>query len=68
MREGIKDLAYVQIADHPGRNEPGTGEIRYNRVLQELGTLGYTGYVGVECSPRAAENEAALAVALSDIW
>ncbi len=68
LREGINDLAYVQLADHPGRNEPGTGEIRYNRVLQELGTLGYTGYVGVECSPRAAENEAALAVSLSDIW
>ncbi len=68
LNEGIKELGYVQLADHPGRNEPGTGEIHYNRVLQELGTLGYTGYVGVECSPRNSEAEAALAVSLSDIW
>lgn len=68
LREGIKDLAYVQLADHPGRNEPGTGEIHYNRVLRELAALGYTGYVGVECSPSTPENEAALAVSLADIW
>ncbi len=68
LREGIKDLAYVQIADHPGRTEPGTGEIHYNRVYKELAALGYTGYVGVECNPSKPEAEAALALALSDIW
>ena len=68
LREGIKELGYVQLADHPGRNEPGTGEIHYNRVLNELAILGYTGYVGVECTPRRTELEAALAVAESDVW
>lgn len=68
LREGIKDLAYVQIADHPGRMEPGTGEIHYNRVLRELHDLGYTGYVGVECNPSKPELEAAQALALADIW
>ena len=68
LREGIKELGYVQLADHPGRNEPGTGEIHYNRVLNELANLGYTGYVGVECSPSTTEAEAALALSLADIW
>ena len=40
LREGFAAdaIAYLQIADHPGRNEPGTGEINYPRVLQ--GTQG----------------------------
>lgn len=68
LREGIKDLAYVQLADHPGRTEPGTGEIHYNRVLKELSALGYNGYVGVECNPSKPELEAARGLALADIW
>ena len=40
LREGMPWIGYVQLADHPGRNEPGTGEIHYPRVLQELKKLG----------------------------
>ncbi len=40
MREGIKEIGYLQLADHPGRNEPGTGEIYYPRVLKEAQALG----------------------------
>ncbi|HTF88419.1 MAG TPA: TIM barrel protein [Planctomycetota bacterium] len=68
LREGIQELGYVQLADHPGRNEPGTGEIHYNRVLNELANLNYTGYVGVECNPSVPEADAARALALADIW
>jgi hydroxypyruvate isomerase len=68
LREGIQEIGYVQLADHPGRLEPGTGEIHYNRVLRELQDLGYTGYVGVECSPSKPELEAARSLALADIW
>ncbi len=68
LKEGIKELAYVQIADHPGRNEPGTGEIHYNRVLNELSNLDYSGYVGVECTPSIPELDATRAVAFADIW
>ena len=63
MREGFDQLGYVQLADHPGRNEPGTGEIHYPRVLKELYDLGYRGYVGVECRPSAGEPAAARALA-----
>ncbi len=44
-------IGHVQIADVPGRHEPGTGEINYPTVLRYLGTLGYTGYVGLEYIP-----------------
>ncbi|MBZ9938607.1 hydroxypyruvate isomerase [Mesorhizobium sp. BR1-1-16] len=46
-------IAHVQIADNPGRNEPGTGEINYGFVFAELDRLGYGGWVGCEYRPLA---------------
>src|SRR5688500_9254299 len=47
--ERLKDcIGHVQVADNPGRNEPGTGEINYRYVLAALDRLGYDGYVGCE--------------------
>jgi len=68
LRQGIEQIGYVQLADHPGRTEPGTGEIHYNRVLRELHELGYRGIVGLECSPRDGEAKAAERVAAADVW
>jgi hydroxypyruvate isomerase len=68
LREGIDSIGYVQIADHPGRNEPGTGEIRYTRVFQELLKLGYRGFVGLELRPARDEVTAARAVRQADTW
>jgi hydroxypyruvate isomerase len=68
LREGIEQIGYVQLADTPGRNEPGTGEVHYNRVLRELHELGYRGYVGLECRPVGGEIEAARRVAAADVW
>lgn len=54
----LKDkIAHVQIADNPGRGEPGTGEINYGFVLGELDRLGYEGWVGCEYKPRAGTTE-----------
>lgn len=53
-------IAHVQIADNPGRNEPGTGEINYAFVLAELDRLGYDGYVGCEYKPRSGDTTAGL--------
>jgi hydroxypyruvate isomerase len=50
-------IAHVQVADNPGRNEPGTGEINYRLVLNELERLGYDGYVGCEYKPKAGTTE-----------
>lgn len=68
LREGWDQVGYLQLADHPGRNEPGTGEIHYNRVLKEVWALGYRGHVGLECNPKEGERKAAMRVALADVW
>lgn len=68
LREGFDQLGYAQLADHPGRNQPGTGEIHYPRVLKELFTLGYRGPVGAECWPKGDITEAARALARADQW
>lgn len=41
-------IGEIQVADVPGRMEPGTGEIYYPRIARELASLGYTGVVGLE--------------------
>ncbi|MGL4462067.1 MAG: hydroxypyruvate isomerase family protein [Planctomycetia bacterium] len=66
LREGFDQVGYLQVADNPGRNEPGTGEIYYPRVMKEAWDLGYRGYVGLECRPREGELTAAKRVAQSD--
>ncbi|MDR6773281.1 hydroxypyruvate isomerase [Azospirillum sp. BE72] len=44
-------IAHIQVADNPGRNEPGTGEINYPFVFKALDRLGYRGWVGCEYKP-----------------
>jgi hydroxypyruvate isomerase len=68
LKDGFDQVGYLQLADHPGRNEPGTGEIHYNRVLREAYDLGYRGYVGLECRPKTTELAAAQGVARADVW
>ena len=58
LREGFRHVAYVQVADNPGRHEPGTGEIEFGFVLRELTSLGYLGPIGLECSPLESEAQA----------
>ena len=62
-----KDLiGYYQIADHPGRHEPGTGEIRYAQVLRTIHDVGYKGAIGLEMSPRSDPSAALKAVRAAD--
>ena len=68
LREGFDQVGYVQLADHPGRNEPGTGEIQFRRVLRELRELGYDDFVGLECWPLEGETRAAERVREADTW
>lgn len=70
LREGMaaNAIGYVQIADHPGRHEPGTGELNYTRVFKELKKLKYDGWVGAECTPEKDEATAAKAVFAADEW
>ena len=60
LREHIDVIGHVQIADSPGRGEPGTGEIHYPFVLAELERLGYDGHVGLEYNPTTGTTEESL--------
>ena len=53
-------IAHVQLADNPGRNEPGTGEINFPFLFAHLKRIGYRGDIGAEYKP-AAGTEAGLA-------
>jgi hydroxypyruvate isomerase len=44
-------IAHIQLADNPGRNEPGTGEINYAWLLRHIDRLGYDGWIGCEYKP-----------------
>lgn len=47
----LERIAHIQIADNPGRHEPGTGEIHYPYLFDLLDRLGYAGWIGCEYKP-----------------
>ena len=51
LKRHITKIGHIQLADNPGRHQPGTGEIRYPFLLQLLDELVYPGYVGLEYVP-----------------
>jgi hydroxypyruvate isomerase len=60
MERLLPRIGHMQIADNPGRHEPGTGEINYPFLLQRMDALGYEGWVGCEYVP-VGGTEAGLA-------
>ena len=51
LRTNLARISHIQIADNPGRHQPGTGEINYRWLLTEFMALGYVGYIGLEYVP-----------------
>jgi hydroxypyruvate isomerase len=51
LEASIGRIAHIQIADNPGRHEPGTGEIHYPYLFDLLDRLDYSGWVGCEYRP-----------------
>ncbi len=68
LREGFDQLGYVQVADVPGRREPGTGEVNWSRVFRELHELGYRHFVGAECWPLTTEAAALNGLRAAGTW
>jgi len=50
-------IGHLQLADNPGRHEPGTGEINFPFLFAHLDALGYPGWVGAEYVPRGGTVE-----------
>ena len=50
-------IGHIQIADNPGRHEPGTGEVNFPWLLDRIDTLGYRGWIGCEYAPKAGTLE-----------
>jgi hydroxypyruvate isomerase len=51
MKRHLPRIRHLQLADNPGRNEPGSGEINYPFLFQFLDDLGYQGWIGCEYKP-----------------
>jgi hydroxypyruvate isomerase len=59
IQKHLSKIAHIQLADNPGRNEPGTGEINYAYIFAMLDRIGYKGWIGCEYKP-ATTTEAGL--------
>lgn len=59
IEKNLAKIGHIQLADNPGRNEPGTGEINYAYLFKFLDRIGYQGWIGCEYKP-ATTTEAGL--------
>jgi hydroxypyruvate isomerase len=51
MKENLGRIAHIQVADIPGRHEPGTGEINFINLFRSIDEMGYDGWIGCEYTP-----------------
>ncbi len=51
LQKHLARVGHIQLADNPGRHEPGTGEINYAFLFAHLDRIGYDGWVGCEYKP-----------------
>jgi hydroxypyruvate isomerase len=56
LQKHLARIGHVQLADNPGRHEPGTGEINYAFLLPFLDRIGYGGWIGCEYKPAATTS------------
>jgi hydroxypyruvate isomerase len=57
IKANLSLIRHVQLADNPGRFEPGTGEINYRFLFRYLDEIGYQGWIGCEYKPKAGTVE-----------
>jgi hydroxypyruvate isomerase len=57
FQKNLARIAHVQIADSPGRHQPGTGEINYRFLFSFMDKIGYAGYIGLEYFPEGTTEE-----------
>lgn len=54
LQKHLSRIGHIQLADNPGRNEPGTGEINYPFLFAHIDRIGYAGWIGCEYKPATA--------------
>jgi hydroxypyruvate isomerase len=52
IKNHLDKIGHLQLADNPGRNEPGTGEINYAFLFKWIDSVGYQGWIGCEYKPK----------------
>jgi hydroxypyruvate isomerase len=57
IQENIGRISHIQIADHPGRHEPGTGEIHFTNLFRFIDEAGYEGWIGCEYNPTSKTED-----------
>ncbi len=57
IRDNLAHIAHMQVADNPGRHEPGTGDINYTRIFGFIDETGYDGWLGCEYKPAGVTEE-----------
>lgn len=57
MSANMSRIGHIQIADNPGRHEPGTGEINFPNVFAAIDKAGYDGWIGCEYVPAGKTEE-----------
>jgi hydroxypyruvate isomerase len=57
IEANLARIPHMQLADNPGRNEPGTGEINYPFLFKKLDEIGYDGWIGCEYKPKTTTTE-----------
>jgi len=55
--DNLAHIAHIQLADNPGRHEPGTGEINYTNLFRFIDEAGYDGWIGCEYKPAGITEE-----------
>ena len=57
MHKHLARIGHIQLADNPGRGEPGSGEINYPFLFRHIDRIGYSGWIGCEYKPAAATED-----------
>lgn len=61
FEQHVDEIAHVQFADSPGRNQPGTGELNFDYIFSRIEASSYGGYVGLEYKAPDGDTESSLA-------
>ena len=56
LKNQLGRIGHIQLADNPGRGEPGTGEINYAWLFKHIDAIGYRGWIGCEYKPKTSTN------------